>query len=90
MMVVPLLLGAIINTLTPEALSIGGFTTVLFKEGAMPLIGLFVLCMSAQINFKQAGVSLAKGVSLTAVKFFIGAIIYWIVGKVMGPLGCLD
>ena len=39
MMVVPLLLGAMINTLAPEFFKIGGFTTALFKNGALPLIG---------------------------------------------------
>jgi 2-keto-3-deoxygluconate permease. len=54
-MVVPLLLGATINTLTPQALEIGGFTTALFKNSATALIALFVLCNGAQINVKQAG-----------------------------------
>ena len=38
MMVVPLVIGAIINTFAPQALQIGGFTTALFKNGAAPLI----------------------------------------------------
>lgn len=87
LMVVPLLLGAIINTFFPQALQIGGFTTALFKQGAMPLIGLFLLCNGAQITLKEAGVSLGKGVTLTAVKFFIGAALGWVVGKFMGPTG---
>lgn len=89
LMVVPLLLGTTINTLFPKALEIGGFTTALFKQGAMPLIALFVLCNGAQINLKQAGLSLAKGVALTASKFLIGAVLGWIVGKYMGPAGLL-
>lgn len=32
LMVIPLLLGASINTFFPTALSIGGFTTALFKK----------------------------------------------------------
>ena len=40
MMVVPLITGALVNTFFPKALSIGGFTTALFKNGAMPLIAL--------------------------------------------------
>nr|WP_221040082.1 2-keto-3-deoxygluconate permease [Gelria sp. Kuro-4] len=89
LMVVPLLLGAIINTLFPQVLQIGGFTTALLKQGAMPLLGLFLLCNGAQIKIRQAGVSLGKGVALTAVKFLIGAVLGWLVGKFMGPSGLL-
>ena len=39
MMAVPLLVGTVINTFFPQALQIGGFTTAVFKEGAIPLIG---------------------------------------------------
>lgn len=89
MMVVPLLLGAILNTIAPDALQIGGFTTALFKNGALPLIALFVLCMGAQIDIKKAGVPLYKGISLTAVKFLVGAILGWGVGQIFGPAGLL-
>lgn len=87
LMVVPLLLGATINTFFPQILEIGGFTTALFKQGAMPLIALFLLCNGSQITIRQAGVSLSKGVALTAVKLFIGVCLGWFVGKFMGPFG---
>ncbi len=40
-MVVPLVIGAVINTFAPHALEVGGFTTALFKNSAAPLIGAF-------------------------------------------------
>jgi len=70
LMVVPLLLGAVLNTFAPASLEIGGFTTALFKKSAVALIALFVLCNGAQINIKQVGTPLIKGVVLTAIKFF--------------------
>lgn len=88
-MVIPLLLGASINTLFPSALEIGGFTTALFKGSATALIALFVLCNGAQIDVKQAGKPLYKGIVLTAVKFILGASIGWIVGKTYGNAGIL-
>ncbi len=89
LMVVPLLLGAIINTFAPSALEIGGFTTALFKKGAIALIALFVLCNGAQINVKQVGRPLIKGVVLTAVKFVLGAFIGWCINKMFGMAGIL-
>lgn len=89
LMVIPLLLGATINTFVPQVLEIGGFTTALFKDSATALIALFVLCNGAQIDVRQAGKPLYKGVVLTTVKFLIGAIVGWIVGRTYGNAGIL-
>lgn len=72
MMVVPLLLGAMINTFFPQALQIGGFTTALFKTGALTLIGAFLFAMGAQMRFDSAPRALKKGILLTLFKYGIG------------------
>lgn len=87
LMVVPLLLGAFVNTFFPSFLGIGGFTSHLFKTGAMPILAVFLFCNGAQINVKQAGAPLIKGVVLTAVKFIIGAALGIAVNKLFGPAG---
>ncbi len=90
LMVIPLLLGAAFNTWAPGLITIGGdgtFTTYLWKSGAMPILAVFLFCNGAQINVKSAGVPLAKGVILTAIKFVIGAALGIIVNQIWGPDG---
>lgn len=89
LMIVPLLLGALVNTLFPEALNIGGFTTGMFKTGTAAILGVFLFCNGAQINVKQAGEPLAKGVVLTLVKFAVGALIGLVINWTVGPVGIL-
>ncbi|HHV96562.1 MAG TPA: 2-keto-3-deoxygluconate permease [Clostridiaceae bacterium] len=89
LMIIPLLLGAFFNTFFPNLLEIGGFTTNLFKTGAMPILAVFLFCNGAQINAKQAGAPLIKGVVLTLIKFLIGAALGILVNKLWGPKGIL-
>lgn len=69
LMVVPLFLGAVLNTFAPAVLDIGSFTTALFREGAPVLIGLFFMCIGAQINVKSALPSVEKGFALLIGKY---------------------
>lgn len=71
-MIVPLLLGATVNTLFPQILEIGGFTQELFKDGSLALIGAFLLCMGAQIPIRATGVTLEKGTAILLGKLFAG------------------
>lgn len=89
LMIIPLLLGVLVNTFFPEFLKIGSFTTYLWKDGAMPILAVFLFCNGAQINVKQAGEPLVKGVVLTAVKFVIGAVLGVLVNRLCGPAGFL-
>ena len=79
-MVIPLILGALMNTLTPGALQIGGFTTAI-ATGSSALIGVFLVCMGAGISFRTAPRALKKGVTITLSKFIIG---------VMGGAACSE
>jgi 2-keto-3-deoxygluconate permease len=85
LMVVFLILGAVVNTFAPESLNIGSFTTALFKNGALPLIAVLLVCSGAQITIKTAGIALWKGIVLNTAKVVLGCIIGILVGKFIGP-----
>lgn len=89
MMVVPLILGALTNTFFPQFFAVGGFTEALFKTGAATLLGAFLLCNGAQINIKQAGTPILKGVILLVTKVGIGALIGIVVNYYFGMEGVL-
>ncbi|MFC6764996.1 2-keto-3-deoxygluconate permease [Natrinema soli] len=84
MMVIPLVLGAVINTFFPQALEVGGFTTALFKDGALPLIAAFLVCMGAGITVNEAPQALKQGTAITATKFLVGMGIGLIVANFLG------
>ena len=87
MMVIPLILGACINTFFPQALNIGGISTALFKNGAAALIGAFLLCMGAGITFKAAPKALKKGLVITLSKFIVAVAIGLLSAKLFGQEG---
>ena len=89
MMVIPLLIGCLVNTFIPQCRQIGGFTTALFKSGQATLVGLFIFCSGATINVKQVGQPLYKGAVLTILKLIIGVVIGYVLNMAFGPAGVL-
>jgi 2-keto-3-deoxygluconate permease len=86
MMIVPLFVGVILNTFFPAVLNIGGLTTSLAK-GSGALIGAFLLCMGAGINFRSTAMALKKGAAVTLTKFLVGALLGIVVAKFFGDEG---
>jgi hypothetical protein len=84
MMVVPLILGAFTNTFLPGVLEIGGFTTALTRDGVLPLIAAFLVCMGAGIAVDEAPQSIEQGVAIIGAKFLVGVAIGLVVANVLG------
>ncbi len=87
MMLVPLILAALLNTFAPQSLEIGGFTSALFKHGALPLIGAFLLCMGAGISFKAAPRALLQGTTITVTKVLVGVVLGFGIEHIFGTGG---
>lgn len=88
LMIVPLFLGAIVNTFFPQVLDLGSFTTALFRDGVGVLLGLFFVCMGAQLDLRQTGPTLQKGIAILIGKVGIGvaiglAVAFWVPGGVL-------
>ncbi|GMA09363.1 2-keto-3-deoxygluconate permease [Tetragenococcus halophilus subsp. flandriensis] len=89
MMVIPLLLGAAVNTFIPQFFEIGGFTSDLLKDGTNTIVALFITFAGSKIDLKQAGEPLYKGALLTIIKFAIGVGLGYIVNYFFGIAGFL-
>ncbi|MGI6069710.1 MAG: 2-keto-3-deoxygluconate permease [Blautia sp.] len=90
MMVVPLILGCLINTIFPNALQIGGITTATFSSaGGSCALGILLFCMGTKLQLREMPAVIKRGGLLLVAKFAIGAILGIIVGKAFGPAGIL-
>ena len=90
MMVIPLLLGVILNTVCPSLLQAGGYVTALWSSGgANTAIAIFLFCVGAQIQLRQGGQILKRGFVLLFAKFLAGAVLGWVIGAIFGTAGVL-
>lgn len=90
MMVVPLILGAVLNTFVPGLLNIGSLSSAIFSsKGIATTIALALVCIGSQLNLKQAPVVLKRGSVLLLTKFAAGALLGITVGRFCGETGLL-
>lgn len=75
LMILPLFMGALVNSFFPQILAVGGFTTALFKSGLAALIGLFFVCIGSQIRLGTVSTSVEKGLVLLLAKYGIAVLI---------------
>ena len=90
MMVVPLVIGCLVNTFFPNALQIGGITTATFSSaGSSCALGILLFCMGTKLQLREMPTVIKRGGLLLLSKFAIGTIIGIIIGKAFGPAGIL-
>ena len=75
LMIIPLFIGALVNTFFPQMLDVGSFSTALFRDGTGALLGLFFFCMGAQIDLRSTSATIEKGMAILIGKVGIGVLI---------------
>lgn len=89
-MIVPMFLSAIINSMFPGIVQIGGITTAIFsKSAAVPLTGAVLFFVGTQLKWTEAPKAMLRGGVLLAAKFMAGFIPGFIIIKMFGVQGVL-
>ncbi|HEY1133147.1 MAG TPA: 2-keto-3-deoxygluconate permease [Nocardioides sp.] len=88
-MIIPLVLGSLMGTFAMPALEIGSFTTGLFRDSALPLIGLLIFAVGTQVNVRTSGQVMAHAGVLLVCKSFIPAALAVTLGLFVGLDGIL-
>lgn len=74
-MIIPLFLGAALNTFAPNTAEFfGGFTGALIT-GTLPILGVFIFCVGATIDFRSSGYIARKGMTLLLGKIGFAALL---------------
>ncbi|WP_165068391.1 2-keto-3-deoxygluconate permease [Marisediminicola senii] len=89
LMLIPLIIGSIVGTFAPSFLELGNFTTALFRDSALPLIGVLIFATGMQITLRTSGPVLATSGVLLLCKSIIPAGLVVLLGQFVGIEGIL-
>ena len=79
--IVPMFIGCLINTLFPQVLGIGGFTTPL-AQGTGALVGAFLVIIGSTISLKNTPKAVLRGGTIILTKIALAVALGLIVAKV--------
>ena len=81
--IIPMFIGCAINSLLPQVLQIGGFTTPIVK-GAGPLVGAFLFFIGGTISLKNTPKAVGRGAAIILSKIAVSVILGLLVAKLLG------
>lgn len=89
-MIVPMLLATLINTVAPDLLKAGGMFSALFSSNSLATLSAAIFfCCGTQLKLREAPQAIARGGVLLIAKFMVGVILGVISAKFFGPAGFL-
>ncbi|MDR3588990.1 MAG: 2-keto-3-deoxygluconate permease [Negativicutes bacterium] len=90
MMIVPLLLGATVNTFAPDTAKFFGSFTAALMTGILPILAVFFFCMGATVDVKQSLWVLKKSGALVGSKVLWAALLGVIAAKFIPDSGITE
>lgn len=88
LMVIPLVMGVLVNTFFPNALKIGSFTTALFSNaGVNCVVALQVFCVGATLKFRDVPEAVKRGTVLLCARLLMGFALVMVIGRIFGLNG---
>lgn len=89
-LVIPMAFTAVVNTVFPQALTIGGATTALFTgAGSQTLIGMMLFITGARLPLKDVPTAMSRGGVLFLTKIILTVIVSFLVLNLFGKEGFL-
>ncbi len=84
LMVVPLFLGILVNTISPNLLKIGGFTEALGSAGYPSFLGMYLFVVGTKMTLRGAPRMLKRGFGIMFAKTGLGILIALAVARFAG------
>ena len=81
-MIVPLIIGALVNTFAPWAIKIGGFTEALGSAGFATIVAAYMFCVGTKLNLNAAPALLKRGFGMLGAKVGVATLCALTVAKV--------
>ncbi|MGA2551900.1 MAG: 2-keto-3-deoxygluconate permease [Burkholderiaceae bacterium] len=75
MMVVPLFIGVLLNTLFPDLMKIGGFTEALTNKGFPTILGMYLFVIGCKMTVRAAPTMLKRGFGILIAKVGVAILI---------------
>lgn len=73
--VVPMVIGVLLNSFCPQVLEIGSFWTAMTKNGTAALVGVFLFFIGASMNIRSTGRAVAKGTVIILTKIVLAVLL---------------